>query len=122
MRAALHKLQQKTEGITRSSGLPSQPMNRYLGMLASLFALTLIQACTGNGDSPTSQQNAKRDVITQEEGLIVTTLNEVANAESQFTVLKTPHPFSVSTHRIMQESGAVKPKPSRTRAHTLQRC
>lgn len=84
MRAALHTLQQKTESVTRSSGLPSQPMNLHLGMIASLFALTLIQGCTGNGDSPMFQQNAKRDVITQEEGRIVTTLNEVASAESQF--------------------------------------
>lgn len=38
---------------------------------------------TGEGDSPMSQQNARGDVIAQEEGLIVTTLNEVANAESQ---------------------------------------
>jgi ketosteroid isomerase-like protein len=84
IRAALHTLQQKTESVTRSSGLPSQPMNLYLGMITFLFALTLIQGCTGNGDSPPSQQIAKRDVITQEEGLIVTTLNEVASAESQF--------------------------------------
>jgi ketosteroid isomerase-like protein len=59
-------------------------MNLHVGTIASLFALMLIQGCTGKDDTPMSQQNAKGDVITQEEGLIVTTLNEVANAESQF--------------------------------------
>lgn len=59
-------------------------MNRHIGTIASLFALILIQACTGKEDPPMVQQNAKGDAISQEEGLIVTTLNELANAESQF--------------------------------------
>ena len=81
MYAALHELQQKTETVTRSGG---QPMKFYFGMIVSLLAMTLIQGCTGNEGSPTSQQNAKRDVSSQEEGLILTTLTEVAKAESQF--------------------------------------
>ena len=56
--------------------------------IAFLFALILIHGCTGKDDASTSQQNAKGDAITQEEGLIVTTLNEVATAESQFYSMK----------------------------------
>jgi ketosteroid isomerase-like protein len=55
-------------------------MNLHIRMVVSLLALILIQGCTGRDDTPTSQQEGE---ITQEEGLIVTTLNEVATAESQ---------------------------------------
>ena len=54
-------------------------MNLYVGTIASLLALILLQGCTDKDDT-TSQENAKRYVTTQEEGLIVTTLNEIANA------------------------------------------
>jgi hypothetical protein len=50
-------------------------------MVVPLLALILIHGCTGKDDTPTSQQEGR---ITQEEGLIITTLNEVATAESQF--------------------------------------
>lgn len=63
-------------------------MNLHVGMIASLVALILIQGGTGNADTPPSLQNETRDVLTQEEALIVTTLNEVANAESQFSKTK----------------------------------
>jgi len=59
-------------------------MNRPIGTMASLLALILMQGCTGKDDTSTSQEHTKGDMITQEEALIVTTLNEVANAESQF--------------------------------------
>jgi ketosteroid isomerase-like protein len=59
-------------------------MNRHNGTIASLFALILIQGCPGTDDTLRSQENRKGDMITKEEGLIVTTLNEMANAESQF--------------------------------------
>jgi ketosteroid isomerase-like protein len=67
-------------------------MNRHIGTMAFLLALILIQGCTGKDDT-TSNEHAKRDVITQEEGLIVTTLNNVANAESQLS--KTKNPLSI---------------------------
>lgn len=51
---------------------------------AFLFLLILIHGCTGKDDASTSQPHAKGDAITHEEGLIVTTLNNVATAESQF--------------------------------------
>ena len=63
-------------------------MNLHVGTIASVFALILIQGGTGKADTPTSQQNVSGDVITQEEGLIVTMLNNVANAESQFSKTK----------------------------------
>jgi ketosteroid isomerase-like protein len=63
-------------------------MNLHVGTIASLFTLILIQGGTGKADTPPSQQNAKGDVITQEEGLIAATLNDVANAESQFSKTK----------------------------------
>ena len=63
-------------------------MNLPVGTIASVFALILIHAGIGIADTSLSQQNAKGDVITQEEALIVTTLNEVANAESQFSKTK----------------------------------
>jgi hypothetical protein len=63
-------------------------MNLHVGTIASVFALILIQGGTGKADTPPSLQNAEGDVITQEEGLIVTTLNKVANAESQFSKTK----------------------------------
>ena len=56
-------------------------MNLHIGMVVPLLALILLQGCTGKDDTPPSQQEGG---ITQEEGLIVTTLNEVATAESQF--------------------------------------
>jgi ketosteroid isomerase-like protein len=59
-------------------------MNRHIGTMALLLALILMQGCTGKDDTTMSQESTKRDATTQEEGLIVTTLNEVANAESQF--------------------------------------
>ena len=58
-------------------------MNRRIGSMAFLFALMLIQGCTGNDDI-TSKEHGKGDGITQEEGLIVTILNEAADAESKF--------------------------------------
>jgi len=64
-------------------------MNRCIGTMGTLLVLILIHGCTGKGDT-TSQENTQRDVATQEEGLIVTTLNEVANAESQFYSTKNP--------------------------------
>jgi ketosteroid isomerase-like protein len=60
-------------------------MHLPVGTIASLFALILIHGCTGKDDTPTSQQGGG---ITQEEDLIVTTLNNVANAESQFSKTK----------------------------------
>ncbi|MGH7184560.1 MAG: nuclear transport factor 2 family protein [Nitrospiraceae bacterium] len=59
-------------------------MNRHIGTMASLLALILMQGCTEKDDTSTSQEHTKGDMITEEEALIVTTLNEVANAESQF--------------------------------------
>jgi SnoaL-like domain len=59
-------------------------MNLHVGMVVPLLALILIQGCTGKDDASTSQQNAKGDAITQEQALIVTTLNNLATAESQF--------------------------------------
>jgi ketosteroid isomerase-like protein len=56
--------------------------------IAFLFVLILIHGCTGKDEASTSQQSAKGDAITQEEDLIVTTLNNVANAESQFSKTK----------------------------------
>lgn len=58
-------------------------MNRYIGTMAFLLALSLIQGCTDK-DDPTSKEQAQRDVITQEEGRIITTLNDAADAESNF--------------------------------------
>ena len=63
-------------------------MNLHVGTIASVFALILIQGGTGKADTPPSQQNVRGDVITQEEDLIVTMLNNVANAESQFSKTK----------------------------------
>lgn len=63
-------------------------MNLSLSTFALLFALILIHGCTGKDDASTSQQNAERNAITHEEDLIVTTLNNVANAESQFSQTK----------------------------------
>lgn len=63
-------------------------MNLSVRTFALLFALILIYGCTGKDDASTSQQNAEGNAITQEEDLIVTTLNNVANAESQFSKTK----------------------------------
>jgi len=63
-------------------------MNLHVGTIASVFALILIQGGTGKADTPPSQQNAKGDVLTQEEALIAATLNVIANAESQFSKTK----------------------------------
>ncbi|NWF74298.1 MAG: nuclear transport factor 2 family protein [Nitrospirae bacterium] len=63
-------------------------MNLSLRTFALLFALILIHGCTGKDDTSTSQQNAEGNAISQEEDLIVTTLNNVANAESQFSKTK----------------------------------
>jgi len=63
-------------------------MHLYAGTIASLLVLILIQGGTGNADTLPSLQNEKTDVITQEEALIVTTLNNVANAESQISKTK----------------------------------
>ncbi|NWF74321.1 MAG: nuclear transport factor 2 family protein [Nitrospirae bacterium] len=60
-------------------------MNLSLRRFALLFALILIHGCTGKDDASMSQQNAEGNAITQEEDLIVTTLNNIANAESQFS-------------------------------------
>ena len=76
-------------------------MNLHIRMVVSLLALILIQGCTGRDDTPTSQQEGE---ITQEEGLIVTTLKEVATRSHNFTVRRTPYPFSGSTRKIMQKS------------------
>jgi hypothetical protein len=81
------------------------------GMIASLFALVLIQGGTGNADTPPSLQNETRDVLTQEEALIVTTLNEVANAESQFS--KTKDAVSI-LHFYAQEYAGIKDGKSET--------
>ncbi len=62
-------------------------MNRHIGTMAFLLTLILIQGCTGKDDT-TSKEHAKRDAITQEAGFIITTLNNVANAESQFSETK----------------------------------
>lgn len=62
-------------------------MARHIGTMAFLLALTLILV-DGNTEVYLSQQNTKGDRITQEEALIVTTLNEVATAESQFSKTK----------------------------------
>jgi len=63
-------------------------MNLHVGTIASVCALILIQGGTGKADTPPSLQNARGDVITEDEGLIVATLNNVANAESQFSNTK----------------------------------
>lgn len=63
-------------------------MNLHVGTIVSLIALILIQGGTGKADTLPSEQNARGDVITEDEGLIVTTLNKVANAESQFSKTK----------------------------------
>ena len=63
-------------------------MNLHVGTIASLCALILIQGGTGKADTLPSPQNARGDVITEDEGLIVATLNNVANAESQFSNTK----------------------------------
>lgn len=60
-------------------------MNIRVGIIASFFALILVQGCIGKDDSAPSQQNVNGDVGTQEEGRIITTLNEIANAESRFS-------------------------------------
>ena len=60
-------------------------MNLHVGIIASFLALILVQRCIGKDDSSPSQQNVNGDVVTQEEGRIVTTLNEIANAESRFS-------------------------------------
>lgn len=62
-------------------------MNPSVRTFAILLALILIHGCTGRDDSSTSQQNAEGNAITQED-LIATTLNNVANAESQFSKTK----------------------------------
>ena len=77
-------------------------MNLHVGTIASLVALILIQGGSGNADTPPSQQNAKGDVITQEEGLIAATLNNVANAETQSSKTKD----SVSVLRFYTEDFA----------------
>ena len=58
-------------------------MNRHIGTMAFLLALILVQGCTGKDDTM-SKEHAKRDTITQEEGLIIATLNDAADAESKF--------------------------------------
>lgn len=63
-------------------------MNLHVGTIASVFALILTQGGTGKADTPPSQQNAEGDVLTQEEALIAATLNDIANAESQFAKTK----------------------------------
>jgi ketosteroid isomerase-like protein len=68
-------------------------MNLFVRTFALLFALVLIHGCTGKDDASTSQQNARGNAITQEEDLIVTTLKNVATAESQLS--KTKDPLSI---------------------------
>ena len=63
-------------------------MNLSVRTFALLFALILIHGCTGKDDASMSQQNAEGNAITHEEDLIVTTLNNVAKAESQFSKTK----------------------------------
>jgi len=58
-------------------------MTRHIGMVIPLLALMLIQGCTGKDDTA-SQEHAKGIAITQEEGRLITTLNEAAEAESKF--------------------------------------
>jgi len=63
-------------------------MHLLVGTIASLFVLIFIQGGTGNADTPPFQQQAKGDVITKEVTLITATLNDIANAESQFSKTK----------------------------------
>lgn len=63
-------------------------MNRHIGTMAFLLALIVNHADMGNAETFLSQQNTKEDIITQEEAIIVTTLTEVATAESQFSKTK----------------------------------
>lgn len=63
-------------------------MNLSVRTFALLFALILIHGCTGKDDASMSRQNAEGNASTQEEDLVVTTLNTVANAESQFSKTK----------------------------------
>ena len=58
-------------------------MTRHIGMVIPPLALMLIQGCTGKDDT-TSQEHAKGYAITLEEGRLITTLNEAAEAESKF--------------------------------------
>ena len=60
----------------------------HVGTIAIIIVLTLSHMGTGQADTPAYQQNANGDEVTQEEGRIVTTLNDVANAESQFSKTK----------------------------------
>ncbi len=70
---------------TRTAGAD---MMRHIGIIASLFVLMLIHMGIGSAETYLSQQDPKGHIIAQEEALIVTTLNEVANAESQFSKTK----------------------------------
>jgi len=63
-------------------------MNLHIGTIASVFALILIQEGTAKADTPPSLQNATGEVLTHEEALIAATLNDLANAESQFSKTK----------------------------------
>ena len=78
----------KTDNDFMGKRLREPSMNLPVGTIASVFALILIHAGIGIADTSLSQQNAKGDVITQEEALIVTMLNNIANAESQFSKTK----------------------------------
>lgn len=63
-------------------------MIRHWGTKTFLLALMLSHTGIVNAETYPFQQNTKGDIITQEEALIVTTLKEVANAESQFSKTK----------------------------------
>jgi len=63
-------------------------MARHFGTKTFLLALMLSHAGIGNAEPYPFQQSTKGDIITEEEALIVTTLKEVANAESQFSKTK----------------------------------
>ena len=97
-------------------------MNLHVGTIASVCALILIQGGTGKADTPPSLQNARGDVITEDEGLIVATLNNVANAESQFSNTKD----SASVLRFYTEDYAgIKDGKSETvkdQKNTSQKC
>ena len=63
-------------------------MNLPIGTIAAIFALILIQGGTAKADTPPFLQNATGEVLSQEEALIAATLNDLANAESQFSKTK----------------------------------
>ncbi len=109
----------KTDSDFMGKRLREPYMNLLVGTIASLFVLILIQGGTGNADTPPFQQDAKGDVITQEEALIAQHSTILRTLSHNFQKRKTPHPFSVSTRKIMQESKTGNQKRSRTKKQYL---